>query len=163
MAATVSVRERDLSFMPASWAGDEAENLILCFPKGLQRCSSCTSWMQPVVWLLSPPGYELLPLQVSGLVWVHCPRTERAHLPPPGYSWVHRSQLCIPPGQGAAPLGFCLSQGSGVLRVIHQFLRCDKLCGQTLCGWEKLLLLWPFTIGVRVKISSKVKKMSDGD
>lgn len=45
-----------------------------------------------------------------------------------------------PPGQGAAPLGFCLSQGSGVLRVIHQFLRCDKLCGQTLCAWEKLLL-----------------------
>lgn len=144
MAAAVSMRERDLLLMPASWTGGEAEDLVLCFPRGLQRYLSSTSWMQLVVWLLSPPGcvssFQFRCLGQAAGVSVHCPRTQRDHLAPPGHSWVFRSQLCTLPGQGAAHLGFCLPQGSGVLRVVNQFLRCDKPCKQTLCDWEKLLL-----------------------
>ena len=126
-------------------------------PKGMQVLMSSTSWMQLVVWLLSPQRCELLPLWMSWVeleVWVttwllHCPRTRRySYLLPPGHSWRCGSQHGPLHPHGAGSCSHCWNCGQSgwevwvttwssashraqrclhLFRVIHQFLRCDKL------------------------------------
>lgn len=171
----VPVRARDLLLMPALWTRGEAQDLVLCFPKGLQRCfhlmdaaggvalvptevrassTSSTVWVKLELWVTA------LPQDTEGLIFYLLGTAGCAG---------HSKGLYTLPGQGAAHLGSashgaqrCLHH----LRVINQFLRCDKLCEPTLCDWKKLLLTFaPLTFHHRckVKISSKVKIMSDSN
>lgn len=151
--------ERDFLLMPAG----EAQDLVLCFP---QRVTGVL-----VFHLMDAAGgVSLVPTQVRAfstadvLVQLRC---ESLHCPTEGFiSHLLGTAGCAGPSMGFCtlpsgelPLGFCLPQGTGVLRVFNHFLRCDELCEQTLCAWEKLLLTFaPLTFHHRckVEISSKV-------
>lgn len=146
------------------------KDLLLCFPKRLQRCLSSTSWMQLVVWLLSPLQCELLPLQMSGSSWRcgHCPQDTGGSS---STSWAQLDMQgtagCAgplhPPGAVSCLLGLCFPQALGYSEWSISFWdvtsSVNKVCvtGRNSCS---LLLLWPFTIGVQEKISSKVKWIS---
>lgn len=122
-------------------------------PKGTQVLMSSTLWMQLVVWLWSPQSWEFLPL----LMWVttsslHWPRTHRySHLLPPGHSWRCGSQHGPLHPHRAGSCSHCCLCGQSewevwvtwasdshraqrclrLSRVIHWFLRWDKLYEQT--------------------------------
>lgn len=158
MTATVSITDRDLLSLPASWTGGEAHDLVLCFPKG--HTGACVFHLMDAAGGVALVPTELgasSPANVEVEVWIttwslHWPRTQRySHLLPPGHSWRCGSQHGPLHPHRAGSCSHCCLCGQSewevwvtwasdshraqrclrLSRVIHWFLRWDKLYEQT--------------------------------